>query len=111
MQTQPNTEENSATGIICSAPWRLKMVAAQDDYCLKVVFIDGLEGCVNLKAFIFSPKAGVFAQLQNLNLFNQVYLSYGVATWPGELDLAPDAMHENIQKYGHWNVGKTKEGA
>jgi hypothetical protein len=26
----------------------------------------------------------------------------GVVTWPGELDLAPDAMHDELQKNGGW---------
>jgi hypothetical protein len=26
----------------------------------------------------------------------------GVVTWPGELDLASDAMHSEIKKNGQW---------
>lgn len=26
----------------------------------------------------------------------------GVLTWPGELDLAPDAMHDAISLHGKW---------
>ena len=31
-----------------------------------------------------------------------VLIDHGVVTWPGELDLAPDAMHEAIQQHGEW---------
>jgi hypothetical protein len=26
----------------------------------------------------------------------------GAVTWPGEIDLAPDAMHDEIKKNGKW---------
>jgi hypothetical protein len=29
----------------------------------------------------------------------------GVVTWPGELDLAPDAMHLAIKDGGEWVLG------
>jgi len=25
-------------------------------------------------------------------------------TWPGELDLAPDAMHDMLKKHGKWTI-------
>jgi hypothetical protein len=42
--------------------------------------------------FIFSDEAGVFAALRDETLFAQVHLELGVVTWPGEIDIAPDAM-------------------
>jgi hypothetical protein len=38
-------------------------------------------------------EAGVFAALRDPSLFAQAALDYGAVSWPGELDLAPDAMH------------------
>ncbi|MGH8515273.1 MAG: DUF2442 domain-containing protein [Gammaproteobacteria bacterium] len=35
-------------------------------------------------------------------LFRQVRLECGAVTWPGDLDLAPDAMYEVIKVYGEW---------
>jgi hypothetical protein len=29
-------------------------------------------------------------------------LEYGAVTWPGEIDLAPDAMYEEIKQNGTW---------
>jgi hypothetical protein len=40
----------------------------------------------------------VFAALRDETVFRQVFLEYGAMTWPGEIDLAPDAMHEEIKK-------------
>ena len=31
-----------------------------------------------------------------------VYVSLGAVTWPGELDLAPDAMYDEIKARGEW---------
>jgi hypothetical protein len=51
---------------------------------------------------VHSPKAGVFAALADPLLFAQVQLDYGAVTWPGELDLAPDAMYAAIQEHKVW---------
>lgn len=42
--------------------------------------------------------------LKDQDLFNKAYLKYGVITWPGEIDLAPDAMHDAIKQKGRWLV-------
>jgi len=55
-----------------------------------------------MSRFVHSPNAGVFAALADPRLFAQVTLDYGAVTWPGELDLAPDAMHDAIQKDNEW---------
>jgi hypothetical protein len=51
---------------------------------------------------IMSDKAGVFAVLKNQDLFNKAHIEYGVLTWPGEIDLAPDAMHDAIKQKNRW---------
>jgi hypothetical protein len=53
---------------------------------------------------VHSPKAGVFAALADASLFAQVTLDYGAVAWPGELDLAPDAMHAAIQERRVWSL-------
>jgi len=104
MRRASSTKKNTAPAIVCSAPWRLKKVTAKDDYKIEVEFIDGSQGVVDMKFLIHSPSAGVFAQLRDVQIFKQVYLCYGVATWPGEIDLSPDAMHSEIKKQGQWVV-------
>jgi hypothetical protein len=32
----------------------------------------------------------------------QAHLEYGAVTWPGEIDLAPDAMYAEIKEAGTW---------
>ncbi|WP_371128725.1 hypothetical protein [Nitrosospira sp. Nl5] len=37
-------------------------------------------------------------------IFAQAHVELGAVTWPGELDLAPDAMHDEIEKNGVWKL-------
>ena len=102
MRKESIAEKNRTPGIVCTAPWRLTKVTPLSNYKLNVEFIDGTHGTVEMSDRIFSHKSGVFAKLKDTKLFNQVYLEYGVVTWPGEIDLAPDAMHDEIKQHGKW---------
>jgi hypothetical protein len=84
------------------SPWRVTEVEALPGFRLRVAFADGLTGIVDMSRMVHSPKAGVFAVLADPSLFAQVKLDLGAVTWPGELDLAPDAMHAAIQERGVW---------
>lgn len=55
-----------------------------------------------MMAMVNSSEAGVFVALRDEALFHQVRLEWGVVAWPGELDLAPDAMYEEIKQHGEW---------
>ena len=86
------------------APWRVAEVEALPGFRLGVRFNDGTEGTVEVAEFINSDVAGVFAALRDEKLFRQVRVILGAVTWPGELDLAPDAMHREIKEHGKWIV-------
>ena len=102
MRKQSVTKENIAPGIVCTAPWRLSKVKPLSNYELEVEFNDGVHGIVEMVKLIMSDQAGVFAALKDQDLFNKAHLEYGVLTWPGEIDLAPDAMHDAIKQKGRW---------
>ena len=102
MQRKSSAEKNLSPRIVCAAPFRLVKVSPLADYKLDVEFIDGTRGIVEMKYYIMSEHAGVFASLRDIKLFNNVYLQYGVASWPGEIDLAPDAMYDEITRHGKW---------
>jgi Protein of unknown function (DUF2442) len=84
------------------APQRLASIEVLPDYRLRVRFLDGTEGLVDLSARVRSPEAGVFAALADPDLFAKASVHLGAVTWPGELDLAPDAMHAAIRQTGVW---------
>jgi hypothetical protein len=111
MRAESDTDENSPVGladeIAPKSPWRVTRVEALPEFRLKVVFADGLTGTVDLSRPVHSPQAGVFAALRDPSEFAQVgleWLEYGAVTWPGELDLAPDAVHTAIRANGVWSL-------
>ncbi len=79
-------------------PWRVAAVEALPDFKLRVRFMDGTEGTVDLAALVHSPNAGVFAALADSKLFAKVFVAFGAVTWPGEIDLAPDSMYAEVKK-------------
>ena len=82
--------------------WRISDVRVIDEYALHVRFLDGLEGTVRFKQGFFR---GVFSHLIDPAQFRRVAVVNGAVTWPGDLDLAPDAMHLEIkQRGGEWVV-------
>lgn len=86
------------------APWRLATVEPLPGFRLHVRFNDGLEGKVELSDLIHSPAAGVFAALRDEYRFRQVTVVLGAVTWPGDIDLAPDAMYRAIREHGTWRL-------
>lgn len=79
--------------------WDVVEARVLEPGCFRVKFADGLEGTVR-----FAPGAykGVFAKLRDPEVFNQLYVNDYFVTWPGDLDLAPDAMHRHIKESGEW---------
>jgi hypothetical protein len=47
---------------------------------------------------------GVFEALRNPAVFANVNCTHGFVEWPGEIDLAPDAMYEEVKKNGVWEL-------
>jgi hypothetical protein len=106
MRTPPNTEGNRTFEIVppiqATAPDDVKTVEVVGAFRLRVTFFDGLSGIVDMRALVSSPAAGVFAALADPAVFAQAYVMYGVVTWPGDLDLAPDAMYDAFKAHGEW---------
>jgi Protein of unknown function (DUF2442) len=108
MRTPSATLEDRSSSmirpIVCNHGDDVAEVRALDGFRLHVRFVDGVEGQVDMSALVHSPGAGVFAQLADPALFARVYVEYGAVTWPGEIDLAPDAMYSELKKSGDWRL-------
>jgi hypothetical protein len=108
MQSDADAQQNRAAELTppvrAVAPWRIADVEALPGFRLRVRFNDGAEGIVELADFINSTGAGVFAALRDEAVFRQARVVLGAVTWPGDLDLAPDAMHRAIRQHGKWIV-------
>lgn len=106
MRAQSTTQADSTFNVTPPAqprmPWRVVLVEALPDLKLRVRFVDGTEGTVDLTALVNSPDAGVFAILADPSVFNEVFIQHGAVTWPGDIDLAPDAMYAAIKQAGTW---------
>jgi hypothetical protein len=100
------TQNHRATAlippIVCNQPDDVAEVKALEGFRLRVRFHDGLEGVVDMSRLVHSPHAGVFAELADPTRFAEAGVEYGAVTWPGGLDLAPDAMYGEIKKTGAW---------
>ena len=73
--------------------WDIVEVKPEPDYCLFVRFKDGLTGRVQLRR---EELTGALAPLRDARFFEQVFIDCGAVAWPGEIDLAPDAMYVQV---------------
>lgn len=79
--------------------WDIVEVRAESYLRLFVRFADGLTGWVR---FLPEHLTGVFEPLKDQSFFAKVFVDHGAVTWPGEVDLAPDAMYRAIKERGEW---------
>jgi hypothetical protein len=79
--------------------WNVIDVKKLSPLSIQVTFADGTSGKVQFEP---SYLTGVFEALKDPDVFRQVYIEQGAVTWPGNLDLAPDAMYEAIKINGEW---------
>ena len=73
--------------------WDVVEVKPEPHYCLFVRFKGGATGRVRLRP---EELTGVLAPLRDERFFEQVFIDYGAVVWPGEIDLAPDAMYAQV---------------
>ena len=79
--------------------WTVIAVEPKPPLALAVRFSDGTEGIVRFEP---SHLSGVFEALKDPDVFRQARVECGAVTWPGEIDLAPDAMYKEIKRAGEW---------
>jgi hypothetical protein len=98
MRIEAATQDDFAFGLNPCAP-DVTSVKVIEHLNLRVEFADGLVGTVRFEP---SHLSGVFEALRDPDFFSQVTVSHGTVTWPGELDMAPDAMYDAIQQHQEW---------
>ena len=104
MRDKTTAKEDRTDGVNANVPWRIVDVRVLPGYAIAVRFADGTEGEVDLSRLVLGPNAGVFAALRDRAVFARAAVADGVVAWPGELDLAPDAMYDAIRAKGRWTV-------
>ncbi len=85
-------------------PWRVVTVEALPGMRLRVEFVDGTNGEVELKGFLADDRVRgtVFEPLRETAFFARVSVVGGTVEWPNGADLAPDAMYDAIRQSGRW---------
>ena len=73
--------------------WDVVEVKPLENHTLFVRFRDGVSGQIQLRA---EQLTGVLAALQDPRFFGEVFVDAGAVAWPGEIDLAPDAMYAEV---------------
>jgi hypothetical protein len=73
--------------------WNVVEVKPEPHHRLFVRFQDGVEGHVQLHPHQLT---GVLSPLRDEQFFAQVFIDYGAVAWPGDIDLAPDAMYAEV---------------
>jgi len=79
--------------------WDVVEVVPNPDLSMQVRFADGTQGKVRFEQ---SHLFGVFEPLKDPAVFCLAYLDSGAVTWPGDIDIAPDAMYREIKQHGQW---------
>lgn len=83
------------------ASWSICQFEVLSDYRIAVTFADGTTGVADLSPRLSQGLLGDgFDVLCDQQFFAKAYLEHGALTWPGGVDLAPDAMYERIKKSG-----------
>ena len=83
------------------AVWSIIRFKVLPKYKIEISFADGTSGVADLAPRLSQgPLGDGFDTLCDEKVFSQVYLEYGALTWPGGVDLAPDAMYQRIQASG-----------
>jgi hypothetical protein len=108
MQPNANTQGDRTSEveptIKHTVPWRVASVTALPGACLRVTFVDGTVGEVQMKMFLSNPSIDgtIFEPLRDPAIFAQAQVVLGAVQWPNGADLAPDAMYDAIRERGQW---------
>lgn len=73
--------------------WNVTALQVLPGFRLDVEFADGQRGIVDMSKDDFS---GVFEPLADETYFAQATVKDGVVVWPNGVDIAPDAMYEEV---------------
>ncbi len=98
MQTKEAAPKDTAVGVSEGVPWQVESFRTLEGYHIWIRFKDGTEGIVDLESDVMDQDAGVFEILRDPIVFRQVSVVGGALTWPGGIDVAPDAMYDDIVK-------------
>jgi hypothetical protein len=97
----PSVGTHFTTEGIVMAAWSIVHFKVLPNYKIEIRFADGTSGIADLSPRLSQgPLGDSFDPLRDETTFSQVFLDHGALTWPGGIDLAPDAMYQRIRSSG-----------
>ncbi len=75
--------------------WDVIEVIPEPNHYLFLRFKDGLKGRLQLPR---EDLTGALEPLRDTEFFARVYIDHGAVAWPGNIDLAPDAMYAQLAR-------------
>lgn len=93
MPRSRDAETHFSPGVSIMIAWDVTELKVLPGHRLKVAFADGLRGVVDMSKDDFS---GVFAPLADESYFALATIRDGVVVWPNGVDIAPDAMYDEV---------------
>ncbi len=83
------------------AAWSIVRLKILSNCKIEVSFADGTTGVADLGPRLSQgPLGDGFDPLCDEDFFAKAFLDHGALTWPGGIDLAPDAMYQRIRESG-----------
>jgi Protein of unknown function (DUF2442) len=83
------------------AIWSITHFKILPNYKIEVSFADGTSGLADFAPRLSQgPLGDGFDPLCDEKILSQAFLEHGALTWPGGIDLAPDAMYQRIRLAG-----------
>jgi len=64
------------------------------NYLLQLTFENGEERLFDMKPYL---NIGIFAELQDVSMFNTVHVSFDTIEWNNEADLDPEILYKESQ--------------
>ena len=110
MQPAEASQADRASDVVptvrLTAAWRVASVEVLPQARLRVSFVDGTVGQVEMQAFLQGSEVvgTVFEPLRDPGFFAQGAVVSGAVQWPNGADLAPDAMYDAIRAQGVWSL-------
>ena len=74
--------------------WDVTAVKPQPDFLIYVETKDGRKGLFDMKPYLHK---GLFKELADTELFNQVGILLGSVSWPNGQDIAPETLLKGLQ--------------
>jgi hypothetical protein len=70
----------------------VEKVKALDNYKLELLFDTGETKYFDLSSYL---DHGIFQELKDIHLFNQVFVSFDSIEWPNGIDLDPEVLYSD----------------